>query len=176
MKIYCEKCKQDISKIVDTNIESYSSGRLRCPHCSKQQQRYISEADLMMYFTISCLFYIIAAYVIAEAFVIVGLSWYLIPIILLLLIGCYFIQKYISRYVYEKAPGKTKWKNIPVSEDEKSITKRMRYQQAIFTCLIILLGTGTGEIWMFAVVALIFTIVCLIKTISLIKKEKTSTI
>lgn len=176
MKIYCDKCDKDISLLVDKNIEEYIPGRIKCPKCDKFQERYVSEADLMTYFTISCLGYIIAACILMKAIEIVGFKWYMIAIILLAFVGIYFLQKTLTRLIYKNAYGKKEYKNMVVLEDGKSITKRMRIQYAVFICLIIMLGTGTYDLWIFVVAALVFTIVSYIKLKLIIKKEKASTI
>lgn len=176
MKIKCDKCGEDISLLVDKCIEEYIPGRIKCPKCGKLQDRYISEADLMTYFTISCLGYIIAAYILMKTVELIGFKWYMIVILLLAFVGIYFLQKSLSRLVYIKAYGKTDYKNSTVMEDCKSITKRMRIQYAVFICLIIMLGTGTYDIWIFIVAGLVFTIVSYIKLKLLIKKEKASTV
>lgn len=176
MKIKCDECGEDISLLVDKCIEEHIPGRIKCPKCFKLQDRYISEADLMTYFTISCLGYIVVAYILMKVIEIVGFKWYMIVFLLLAFIGIYFLQKMLSRLVYKNAYGKADYKNLTVMEDCKSITKRMRIQYAVFICLIIMLGTGTYDIWIFVVAGLVFTIVSYIKLKLLIKKEKASTV
>ena len=77
MKIYCDECQKDITLQVDKNIESYIPGNIKCPYCGKKQNRYISEADLMTYFTISCVFYIIAAFILLKLIDIIGFACFL---------------------------------------------------------------------------------------------------
>ena len=47
MKIYCEKCRQEISSECNKQIENYKVGKVICPHCHYEQKRYLSEADIL---------------------------------------------------------------------------------------------------------------------------------
>lgn len=172
MKIYCEKCQKDISDAVDENIEKFKCGRISCPHCKKLQQRFISELDLMLYFTINCLIYILAVFLIVKIFNKVLSIYYLLIWIIILYVLIYFLQKYLARSIYQEAYFKKDYKNLEIMQDKNIIQKRMRVQYALFICLVILFGSGNYGYWIFAIAIGSFTIVTGIKLYLLIKQER----
>lgn len=174
MKIYCEKCNKDISKVVDSNIEHYVPGKVKCPYCSKVQKRYLSEADLLMYFAISCVLYIFVALIFISLFDIVGAKWYLLLIIMFIIVCLYFVQKYISRAVYKYAFGKAEIKDKEMVEDYDAVTKRMKSQYSLFMFMILMLGTGIYDLWLFIIPSIVITLSSFIKLYKLIKQEKAS--
>ena len=57
MKVNCESCGKPITAQVNSLFEQFEPGRVVCPHCHHQQKRYISEADLLIYFCFSAVLY-----------------------------------------------------------------------------------------------------------------------
>ena len=107
MKITCSTCNKEISTTVDKTIENFEPGRLICPHCHYQQKRYISEADLLMYFGIASIFYCLLISLFMLIYEILGFNIYSILIIVGLFIFSYFILKQITRFIYKNAPYKS---------------------------------------------------------------------
>ena len=117
MKILCEKCHQDISLECNKTIENYTVGRVICPHCHYEQKRYISEADLLLYFGINEIAYILLSLLMIFIFNRIGINAVSIVIIFLVLIAGYFASKELSSRIYEKAYFKADIKNKVFEED-----------------------------------------------------------
>ena len=101
MKVNCESCGKPITAQVNSLFEQLEPGRLVCPHCHHQQKRYISEADLLIYFCFSAVLYSIVLVLIFFL-----LNWKMQAWILILAVGlfvaAYFAMKYGSAMLYEK--------------------------------------------------------------------------
>ena len=175
MKIKCEKCGKDISVYVDQRFEQFTIGRVVCPECKKKQARWLTHFDLMMYLGISCIFYIIVAYIMMNVFDWLGFKWYVIVSMLVLYVILYIILKAIDRRIYLKAPFKKEWMNKEIYEDANKVKKTMRVEFAAYVAIVIMMGTGTYSPMIFAAMSLIFGAVIFIKTYFLLKNEKTST-
>lgn len=172
MKIYCEKCHSEISNTIDTRFEQYKVGHIICPHCNHKQARYISEADLMLFLGVNCIFYMFASYGVITLMTTIGFNFYLIPAIIAAYIIIYIIQKTISKSIYKNAYFKKEIKNVDIIEDANAITKKMRVQFAAFIFIIIMFGTGTNDMRLYLLLSLVFSIVIFIKVYLLIKNEK----
>ena len=102
MKINCESCGKPITSQVNSRFEQFEPGRVVCPHCGHKQKRYISEADLLIYFCFSAVLYSIVL-----VFIFFLLNWKMQVWILILAVGLfvatYFAMKYGSAMLYEKA-------------------------------------------------------------------------
>ena len=59
MKVYCDKCNEEISSDIDVKFDKLQIGYFVCPKCHKENKRYISETDLLLYLGLSELFYLI---------------------------------------------------------------------------------------------------------------------
>ena len=116
MKVNCESCGKPITAQVNSLFEQFEPGRVVCPHCHHQQKRYISEADLLIYFCFSAVLYSIVLVLIFFL-----LNWKMQAWILILAVGlfaaAYFAMKYGSAMLYEKAYFKTDLKNKVIQED-----------------------------------------------------------
>ena len=102
MKVNCESCGKPITAQVNSLFEQFEPGRVVCPHCHHQQKRYISEADLLIYFCFSAVLYSIVLVLIFFL-----LNWKMQAWILILAVGlfvaAYFAMKYGSAMLYERA-------------------------------------------------------------------------
>lgn len=137
MKIVCDKCGKDISITTNSMFEQYSVGKAKCPHCNAVQKRYISEADILLYFAVNETFYAIASIVTMFVFHFVGLSfWVILPIALILSIY-FFFAKWLSKKIYINAPKKSKVKYNVFDEDAVQIKKNFRWQFMLFFALAI---------------------------------------
>ena len=137
MKIYCEKCHEDISDVCNTNIENYRVGRIVCPKCGQQQKRYISEADILLFFGINEVFYIVLSLTMVYVFNRFGISVLSGIILLILLAGSYFASKELSSSIYEKAFFKSEIRNKVFEEDAASIQKSISWQFMLFFAITI---------------------------------------
>lgn len=135
MKCYCDKCHADISKDVDFAIEKFEIGKVQCEKCGYIQNRYISETDIQLYAGASELLYTVLTGIGAYFYVNMNKRLWLIPIYILILAGAFFLVKYISRYIYNNAPGKKKTANKVFSEDATKVRKSINTQFTIFFIL-----------------------------------------
>lgn len=135
MKIYCEKCHNEISKDIDYALEKYEIGQVKCANCGCIQNRYISETDVQLYAGASELLYVILTCIAVFLFEHMGMRLWLIPLFLLLLAGAFFLVKNISRFIYKNAPGKKNTATKVFSEDGEKIRKSIQTQYTIFFLL-----------------------------------------
>lgn len=135
MKIYCEKCGEELSPYVDRKIISFSVGQLVCPKCQKKQSRYISQTDLQLFLCIAEVAYLLILLFTLFLYEITNFSLYtllaLIPLFALVL----FSLSRAARIVYEKAPGKNTFKDYVFKEDPKHVNKGFYYRVIVFTAL-----------------------------------------
>lgn len=135
MKIYCEKCHQEISKDVDFALEKFEIGQVVCAKCNHIQSRYISETDVQLYAGCSELLYTALTGIGALIYVHMGMKLWLIPLYFVILAVAVFFVKYISRYIYTKAPGKKETAKKVFSEDPKKVKNSINTQFTIFFIL-----------------------------------------
>ena len=148
MKIYCDKCHEDISNICNSSIENYRVGRIVCPKCGQKQKRYISEADILLFFGVSEVFYILFSLVMVCVFRQFGLSVTSGIILLALLTGSYFASKELSSSIYEKAFLKSEIKDKVFEEDAAAIQKNISWQFMLFFAITITyITTSEGKIF-----------------------------
>ena len=137
MKIFCEKCHEDITIDCNRDIENYKVGKTVCPHCHYEQKRYISESDLLLYFAINEVLYTIMTYLSVLIFDRFGVGYISIILLIIMLAGFYFISKYISTSIYLKAFNKEDIKNKVFDEDQKAIQRNMSWQFMMFFAIAI---------------------------------------
>ena len=148
MKIYCEKCHQDISVECNKAIENYSVGKVICPHCHYEQKRYISEADLLLYFGINEVAYILLSLLMMLIFDKLGVSAISLILIAIILIAGYFASKVLSSAIYEKAFFKEDSKYTVFEEDQTAIKRNMTWQFMLFFAITItFITTNEGKIF-----------------------------
>lgn len=172
MKIYCHKCKENLSSTIQDKFEQFEVGRIVCPKCKTKQKRYLSESDMLIYFLISALAYILLFTIIMLLFdkTDFGLiTWILVAIIFI--IGLIFMKQ-TSIYIYNNALFKKEIKDISIEEDKDVIRKRMRWQFIMFMLLALFTGTSKGMELYFVALILIFAAVVGIKIYLSLKNEK----
>ena len=174
-KVYCEKCNEEITLYSDSRIDAYRVGRVQCPHCQKIQSRYISEADLLIYYGMSEVAYVIVTLITFCCFRFIGFSFWLFGVLLILLVFYFFVQKQISRFVYLEAPLKKEIKNTEFKEDEESIRRNLQWQFLLFFAVAITFATNTVNLYFslfFGFLLLVSLILTFIKIRLALKKEK----
>ena len=173
MKIYCEHCHEDISLECNKEIENYHVGRVICPKCHHEQKRYISEADLLLYFSLSEVFYIILSFATIFVFNHLGIHIYTILILFALFVASYIISKEFSSRIYENAYFKAEWKNKVFEEDQQAIQRNLSWQFLMFFAIAITFVTlDEGKIF-FGLAMPIATLLSFIKLYYQLKYEKT---
>ena len=137
MKIYCDKCHEDVSSDVDVVFDKLQVGHFICPKCHKENRRYVSETDLLLYLGLSELFYLFISIITKIVMDKFRLSYVTaIAIIAILVIG-FIVQKQIDRYVYENAYFKKDRKYKEREEDKDQISRSLVWQSMLFLALTI---------------------------------------
>ena len=114
------------------SIENYHIGRIVCPHCHHEQKRYISEADILLFFGVSEAAYVALSFLAAFLFRKWGISWLTGAILLLFLVAAYFGSKCLSTGIYNNAYFKSELKNKVFEEDSQAIQKNISWQFMLF--------------------------------------------
>ncbi len=137
MKIYCDHCHEDITVECDKAIENYTVGNVVCPKCKKKQKRYISEADVLFFFGVSEVFYILLSLAAMGIFHAFGVSLPAVLLIGVLLVISYFASKALSEGIYLKAWFKEEVKDKVFEEDVKAIQRNITWQFMLFFAITI---------------------------------------
>lgn len=174
MRIYCEKCHEDITVLVNKKLDGYEVGQVTCPKCQKVQLRYISESDILLHLGISEVLYFVFSLIIIAVF---GYSKSIIIavllILLLLAIGL-ILLRFLSAKMYNIGHLKKDYKNEKFVEDKATIIKSNNWQFMLFMMVSIMFNTATDGRLIFY----LFSIGCIILTFTkyflCIRKEKKS--
>ena len=173
MKIYCEKCKKDITTNINERFDKNIIGNVICPNCMHKQSRYLSGADLLIYLTsIEIIFWIISL-IIFFIYNYVEISFTLIPIFIIILFLLILFTNMIKNNIYLKGLFKKIPINIEFNEDVEKIKKSYRTQFIIFLACIIICITKKEGFWLFWLLSSLAISFNVIKTILAINKEKT---
>ena len=132
MKIYCDKCGEIINSPVNTAFENNRVGFIECPKCRTKQKRYISEADLLLYFGLSEILYLIVSIITMIMFGYVGVTMKTGAFIFVVLIIAFFGLKAISNNIYVKGYFKKKTMYTDLQEDAKAISGNLSRQLIFF--------------------------------------------
>ena len=143
MKVYCSKCNEDISALVDRKFLDYANDKVICPKCQKHQDRYISESDLFLYLLISETSYLLLCGITIFFFNLFNKSNF----VLLLLVPFLFLNLYImrecGRRIFVTGFPKKEFKNVVFREDAKAIKTGIKYRAIIFFTISVSLLTLT---------------------------------
>lgn len=137
MKIYCDKCHEDITAACNTNIENYLVGRVVCPKCHHEQKRYVSEADILLYFGILEVSYLCLTFLMVLVFNNFGISVVSVVILLLLLLLSWAGSGLLASSIYQKAFFKKEVMFTVFEEDRKAIQKNISWQFMMFFAIVI---------------------------------------
>ena len=170
MKANCRICKNDFSQEIDRKFEKFEIGTVVCKKCGSKQKRYISEADLLLYLTAVEFLYFILTIVICYCFDYA--YWWLIVIAIVVLIAALFVQKTISRFIYNNAPFKKEIAEKNINEDETKVKKNINIQFSIF--ILLAFGSIIFKEYRFELIGLlgIDIIISLLRFIQIVRKEK----
>lgn len=132
MKAKCSICKKELSVEIDRRFEKFDVGRATCLKCGSLQKRYISEADLLLY--LGCIETLYSGVTILAAYTYDNMNeqLWLAGIFAIVLIATYFIQKTLSRYIYNNAPFKKEVANKVFDEDPAKVKKNINTQFVLF--------------------------------------------
>ena len=171
-KIYCDKCGEDISADIDVMFDKMYVGKVVCPKCHKENKRYISETDLLLYLGLSESFYLLVSILTKYIFSLVKTIWLLIIILLAVFVAAFFIQKLIDRIVYDKAYLKQETKYKEFDDNRDQISRSLIWQSMLFLALAITYVTGTEFSIFFLLVSIAAIAFTFIKFYLSAKKEK----
>ncbi|NLC96064.1 MAG: hypothetical protein GX675_00625 [Erysipelotrichaceae bacterium] len=172
MEIKCNNCHNNINKIIQKNFDEYIVGRYQCSNCKNKQQRYISELDLMIYFGISCTSYALSIFLVFSIFQYINNLIFIAIFVVILFVFLFFLFRYMPLWIYEKAPLKHNWKTYNFKEEEKPISKRMKWQFIMFLLVSFMFGTSEQYTYFFYILIVLFIGIVFIKIKLLYNKEK----
>ena len=171
MKVNCENCKKPITSQVNALFEQFEPGSVVCPHCHHQQKRYVSEADLLIYFCFSAVLY---SAVLVLIFFLLNWkmqAWVLILAVILFVIT-YIAMKYGSAQLYEKAYFKADIKNKVIQEEANTVRKRLKTQFILFMLVAFMFGTQHEFVPFFFILIFAFLLLTIIKVRLAIRNER----
>jgi len=155
MEIKCEKCGNDLSVYADKKMMEFYVGKITCPKCMKQQSRYVSESDLLLYLLLSEGSYLILCGVTLLIYNLLNQSLFALFILVPLLLVNLFIQKLIGRNVYYHAYGKKDFKDFVFNENSQLVKKSINYRVIIFfTVSVALLTLNVNNLYTLLFIAL----------------------
>lgn len=172
MKCLCTKCNKEISKEVEKAIENYELGHIVCPNCKMKQKRYLSEADILVYFTLVSIFYCLLISLFLFIYDTFGINVPVVISICIIFIVSYFLLKQITRFIYEKAPFKTDIKNYEIEEDKEAVTKRMKWQFIAFMVVALMMSAEPTLAGVYSFLLVAFAGINSIKLYLSIKNER----
>lgn len=132
MKSRCHICNNDVSLEADKMMEKFIVGRIKCSNCGSTQKRYVSEADLLLYLSITYFLYMLLTIAAVYVYDNLGTNWLMLLGFFAILVLAYFIQKTLSRYIYNNAPFKKAIAYKVIAEDKDKIKKNINLQFIIF--------------------------------------------
>lgn len=168
MKIYCDKCHEPINIPIDSQFDKFLVGQPICPSCHKQQKRYISESDLLLYMTINECFYLLLTVITSILFNFFKLSYITIIAIIVMLAFGFIGLKNVDRLIYTKANYNKDINNL--NEDKQKIQKSMNWQSMLFFVLVISYVTLNEVNYFFLAISVLSIIFTYIKFRLSIKK------
>lgn len=177
MKACCEYCKKDISKTVFQTMTKNEIGRIQCPHCKRENKRYISELDLLYTFLLNCIVYglavIVFIFVTTLNSAVIDQYFFVVYFAMLVVtLGvCYFFTKYNSIYQYIHPPLHKSWYNKKLDEDAEEVNKRMNFNLIMFMVIAIVVGTMPEWFYLFLFMYLAFAGITAYKVYLLYKNE-----
>jgi len=170
-KMKCNKCEKNIDKDINRAFSAFKVGYLKCED-DHLQNRYISELDLLVYFALSATLYGFLFLIISAVFTYIGLYWYTVVVLMILLALAINFYSSIAKKIYDKAHFKKEWKNFDLKEDVTTVQRRMRWQFIMFMVLAFFMGSSNQYLPFLFIFIILFLIIVLIKIYFTIKNER----
>ena len=175
MKVNCEYCQQNMKTKVREPMDKFHIGRVICPNCNKENKRYISEFDLLLYFVVSSIFYFVAVYL---AFYILDNIFFdnvllgMVLFTLLLVVG-YFYTDNVAKFIYFRAPYKSEWRNhVFKKEEQLPIARRLNFQFIILIVVSFAIGTQDDKVYLYSLAMVALIVFNAIKAYLQLKNER----
>ena len=172
MKIICDKCGKVLNIPINNAFEQNKVGKIICPECKKVQKRYISEVDLLLYFGVSEIVYLFISLFTMFVFQSLGVTWNTGLLMFAVLIGSYFVLKYISTDIYEKAYFKQATKDTNLELDAREVSNSLYRQLLFFFVIAITFITSATNRIFFAILLVVAIVLNFIKLKFAIEKEQ----
>lgn len=178
MKITCVHCGQEMNDAVTKLTSVYKIGKVHCPHCHKQNKRYISEMDLHMISMGNMAIYgLVLSIMCLMTMNFYGGTSKFLPMMLLTILALVIVVVGITQwslYVYLHAPMKKDWMNQTMPEDEVAVTKSIKRTFHGFLVLVVVLGVLAMYLSFGYYVAgtLLYLVLMYIKLRAILKREK----
>ncbi|MFI3284293.1 MAG: hypothetical protein R3Y57_04340 [Erysipelotrichaceae bacterium] len=174
MKLKCKLCQKDIQSDVSKFFNAFSVGRVTCHHCKKENMRYLSEADMLMYFIVVALIYALIfigfVYVISYVDFIVWIVG-----IILVFIAMHHFTKFVCSEIYGKGYLKSLWID-KVQEEDADNVKRSLNKLFLLFMLIAFLATSQEYYQYFLPLILLLVGYAAIKLQRTLKREEKNNI
>ena len=172
MKLTCEHCHKNINKHIIYQFGHYKTGHFICPHCQKKNKRYLSELDILLYYSFSSILYAAALMLTVTLMNLYGTTFAIILFTLVMVTVLFFILNWIALKIYEKAWLKNAWKNYTFDENSDKIAKKGNRQFWIIMLTAFVFATQKQLIAFYPAVILAITLILFIQIMLLVSKEK----
>ena len=180
MKVNCIFCDKKISKAVFQAMTRNEIGRIQCPHCKKENKRYISEFDLLYCFLFNTILYglmiILFIFVTTLNSEVLNQNFFIVyfAMLAITLIICYYFTKTNNLHQYKNPAYKKSWMNQTLNENAVEVNSRMNFNLMMFIVISVVIGTQAEWFYLFIFMYIAFISITGIKTHLLYKKEFTS--
>ena len=178
MKITCVHCGKEMNDAATKNTSTYVIGKVICPHCHKQNKRYISEMDLHIISMGNMAIYgIVLSIMCLMTMSFYGGTGKFLPMILATIVVLVIVVVGITQwslYVYLHAPMKKDWMNFTMPEDAYEVTKAIKRVFQGFLVLVVALGVVAMYLsfWYYVAGVAVYLGLMFIKLKAIQKREK----
>jgi len=171
-EIKCDQCDELVNIInLSKKFDNFTIGHVECDN-GHVQKRYLSEADILIYFGFSTIIYSVAYLIVINLFLFAGVNLTNIIIIVLLFVLLFFALKFLGKYIYVNAPFKKEMKNFVFEEDEKLVARRTKWQFIMFLLVTFMLGVNPEYSAYIIFLLSAFIVITFIKIKFQVKNEK----
>lgn len=178
MKVSCCHCGKDMGSAVQRQMALYEVGKVVCPHCHKQNKRYVSELDLHIAIMGNMVIYGIVLSLMC--FMTMGFytgKGQLLTAVLMTIVSLVIVIVGISNwslFVYDRAFMKSEWANYTILEDGYDVTRGVKRNFYGFIGLVIVLGLFAMYIHFafYIVGTVVYLLLMYIKLLKIKKREQ----
>lgn len=170
MKVSCIYCKNKLNNAIADRMVGYNIGCIKCPSCNKQNKRYLSEFDMILYFAISCVIYSLAILAIILSYKFLT-SFGLYLAIATSLAVSFVIMKNLAPMIYTYAYFKIDYKDIHLKQDLNA-TKSLRLQSLLFIAISFYYGFDEHLFYVYFIILFGFIAIVFVKAYFCLKQER----
>lgn len=175
MKILCDKCSKDITSTIYQEIEKNTPKHIVCPHCHKEQKRYLSSVDYQIYLLFIEAGFFLLSFLTTLLMDAIGFNLIFGVIFIVILALAIYVTNSFKYKLYTNSFFKKETMYIKIDEDEKAVAKSIRWQFVLFFVLVITFVTEMTNsliFWSFVGLSIMAILLSALKTALMIKKEK----